>query len=305
MNPLTLALSLFTPVILCAAESSNSTNSISTNSRAARQPLTAKEAKRALERTHQPETNRGPGTWRYIDIRPNWENSATNLPYFTNTVYEWHRPGTRVLRRTERTESSKPNSTTSRPHVQVDNAEGSWALHDNVAIFFPPSGLRITNGLVKEAGGFKWVFKPIELDDSDPELAGDVEFTGERFQEEGRWLLRITTRHGEKFKIRYTRMIKKRIPLFLRPFLKTAELKKIVDEVVPVHYESVLDMDTCTVLVSRAYSNDGLLIFETQGWQPWSDLPPEDYAVPKDITRIRPKTLEEASRLDSQIPPGE
>jgi hypothetical protein len=59
------------------------------------------------------------------------------------------------------------------------------------------------------------------------------------------------------------------------------------------------------VLVSRGYRSDGQLIFETQGWQVWTNLPPQDYAVPKDITRITPKSRDEAKRLDSQIPPDE
>jgi len=305
IGSLALALSLLAPMFLCAAESSGGTNSVSTNSTVPSQKLTAEEAKRALEHAHQPEIGSEPGTWRRVDVQPSWDNGGTNPAYLTNTVYEWHRRGAQVLRRTERIDPGKSNSVTFRPHVQVDNEEGSWALHDNVAIFFPPSSAKTSSGYAETAGGFVWGAKPMEIDDSDPELAGDIEFTGERFEEEGRWVLRITKRYGEKWKIKITRMLKKQIPLLFRPFVKTAELRKMVDSALPLRYESLVDASTSTVIVSRAYSSDGLFISETQGWQPWHDLPPEQYSLPTNIPRVRPKTLKEANHLDSQVLPGE
>ena len=152
-------------------------------------------------------------------------------------------------------------------------------------------------------GSYEWHFEPINVDDSDPALSGDIEITGERSQENGRWLLHITERYGEKSKIRLTRMLKKRIPIYFRPFLKTAELRRMVDEGAPVRYEWVLEPDTFSVVVLRGYRSDGQLIFQTQGWQTWTNLPPEAYTIPEDIMRMRPKSLEEANRLDFQVPP--
>jgi hypothetical protein len=225
------------------------------------------------------------------------------LSYLTNIIFELHSPGKGALRRTEVFDGTRTNS---RPHVQVDNEGGSWALHDNVAILYPPSKGKVSRGIMQTAGGgFDWCLDPITFEDSDPQLAGDVQVTGERFQKEGRWFLLITSSYGEKSRSKITRMVKKRIPIFFRPFFKTAELRKALDQVVPVHFEWVLEPDTCTVLVSRGYRSDGQLIFETQGWQVWTNLPPQDYAVPKDIARITPKSRDEAKRLDSQIPPDE
>ena len=296
--PVSLALFLFAPVLVWVAQP-DAPISASTNSTTATQSLTAKDAKQALAKAQDPKIGPGSGTWRYIYIDINGQGSGTNLAYFTNIIFELHSPAKRALRRTELFDSATTNA---RPHVQVDNEEGSWSLHDSVAVFFPPSGAKASRGIVKNAGGgFDWNLDPIRLDDKNPELASDVEVSGERFQKKGSWFLLITSRYGEKSRVKITQMFKKRIPILFRPFLKASELRKLVDEVVPVRYEWVLEPDTCTVLVSRGYRSDGQLIFETQGWQVWTNLPPQDYAVPKDITRLHPKSRDEADRVDSQI----
>ena len=295
-----LGVLLLMPMLAWAAELAPTPKPISTNSAGTNQVLSMDEAKRALAHAQEQKTGSGAGTWRYLLVRVDWNASGTNVSYITNVFYEWHKPDGRVGRRIESFDSRASSGS----RVQVKNAEGSWELYDQVAILLPTSPTNNGTGIVNTTGGYNWYLGEIPCDDSDPKLAADVQINGERFQEAGHWFLSVTTRHGEKSKVEYTRRLNKKVPLLLRPLLKTADLRKVVDEGIPVRYEWVLDPSSFTVLVRRAFNSYGWLIYEIQGWQPAEDLPPEKYAVPPALKRIRPKSAEEAQRLRDQLLPS-
>jgi hypothetical protein len=290
---------LLMPMVGCAVEMAPAPAPISTNSGEAEILLSTDEAKQALTDAHEPKSGPGSDTWRYLQVQLDFKSSGPAPSYITNIVYEWHRPDGRAVGRTE----SFDSRTNSVAQVRVENEEGSWALYDQAAVLLIPSQTNRAKGVVKTPGGFDWYLGTVLYGDSDPKLADDALITGNRFQQDGRWFLRITKQYGEKSKAEVTRKMKKQVPLLFRPFFKTADLRKLVDDAVPFRSEQVLNPDTHTVLVWRAYSSVGWLVYEVQGWQPWEDLPAEKYVVPKALRRIRPKSADEAQRFRDELQP--
>ena len=95
-------------------------------------PVTVEEAMQASTNLNTPKP--GPGTWRKVDVL-----HAMDI-FQTNVVYEWHGADGRRLVRSEETlalgggKNAKRQPQTS---VTLRNEEGSWALHERVAILSP------------------------------------------------------------------------------------------------------------------------------------------------------------------------
>ena len=260
-------------------------------------PITNDEARQALKDMHTPVAAQG--TWRSIHV---FDDSQTTR---TNTVYEWHGPDDRRLVRSEVTRWVNGSSSKSQPQplLRVQNEEGSWTLHDRVAIL-SPAPMRAAQNAASTTN--KTGSSELDLE-SDPQIVADLVITGERVKEGERMRLRITKKMGEKAQKRIEDILnenikemKKEIPLLLRPLLTASRIREALSKMFPVRTEMVIDEETNTLVVQRGYAKDGRLILEERAWTPCPDLSAESYAIPKNLKLLRPKTADEADRLESE-----
>jgi hypothetical protein len=241
----------------------------------------------------------GPGTWRNIQVVDDSETTRTNI------AYEWHGPDDRRFVRSEETRRVNGSSSKSQPRrlLRVRNEEGSWTLHDRVAILSPAPVRAVQNASATNQTDSSG----LDTLESDPQIAADLLTTGERVKEGERTRLHITKKLGEKAQKRIEVMLgekikemKKEIPLLLRPLLTASAIKEALAKMFPVRTEMVIDEETNTLVVERAYAKDGRLITEEWAWTPCPDLSVESYAIPKNLKLLRPKTADEANRLESE-----
>lgn len=266
-------------------------------------PIPVEEAKQALTNLNTPAASKG--TWRKMDVMDAMDMVETNISY------RWEGPDTRRLVRSEQTHlatgGGKSAKLAPRTYVRVTNEEGSWALHDRVAILSPSPAPALAAS-PKNAGVS--TNTAADRDDDlldDPQIVTNMTVTGERIKEGGRVLLRVTSTIGDKAQHQLDILIdqkikeaKKEAPLLLRPVLAAFPLKKMLLKVLPVRIDKFIDEDTHSLVLERGYNREGHLVMEEWAWAPWPDLPPESYQIPKDLKLLRPKTSDEAGRLEEK-----
>jgi len=259
------------------------TNSPTTNSPS--QPLTPEQAKAAYGRKHEPEP--GQGTWQYVTISssPFDTTSRTNYVYITTNNQRFER--------IEEIVRFKNKGDSVRMFLRIKNSEGSWALHDKIAILTP-----VENSSSKAA----------EKDDdlnSDKEFEALAVFSGERFTQDGRVLLRTVGELSAEARRKAVDLLIKRLkkekemPFYARMLIST--MKGKIADVLPARFEDVMEEQSGALLSERLYDKDGQLTSEDIYWQRCPDLAPDKFLVPENLERIRPKTAKEAHKLEGKI----
>jgi hypothetical protein len=239
--------------------------------------------KPALQQLYQPSI--GDGTWRRVEITGDPGRVTTNI------IFIWRRPDGQQLSRHEQI-STYLNKPKTLHFLRVTNEEGGWAVHQRIAILYPkppPQVKKVRDpNIVFER---KW---PLDL----PEISG------ERIKIDGRIRLRFIEERGEKGRrsldIQAKELKKNLVPLVFRPFIPNSILKQGIEHVFPARRETILDEGTGELIIFRAYALDGGLVWEQGPWEPCPDLPPDAYAAPQGVRQIRPKTADEANRLESE-----
>jgi hypothetical protein len=218
----------------------------------------------------------------------------------TNVVYLHVQPGERRFARKERTRRDKSGRFTRRLYIR--NEEGYWALLESVAILYPQPAAG-SDRAAKQAAW--WV----SVEDSPQTNEGDVSLerppfvaiTGERFMDSERVLLRITQSLDKDAFAVAARKAKKKVPLFLRPFITTSLLERWFAQAETFRLETILDQQSDELIGQREYGIDGSLHFDYRNWVPVPDLPGNAYAVPSGLKQLRPKTLREAQQLERKF----
>lgn len=270
-------------------------------------PVSSDEAKMALRKI-KPAVIQS-GTWRRIDVFDDTTQVHTNI------VYQWHGPDGKPLERSE--EIQQPiGKGPARAFLLLRNEEGLWKLHERVAILYPQAPARSARGASGTASsgvnatnattGSGETNQPGELMfEEDPEIAADLAITGERIKEGDRVALRVSKRMGPKAQRRMEflfeqkiKEMKKEIPLVLRPLATVSMIKTIMEKMLPARSDVLIDDETNSLISVQGYAKDGRFIMEERAWAPWPDLPPESYAVPKNLKLLRPRTTKEADQLE-------
>jgi hypothetical protein len=253
-----------------------------TNSPAA-QPLTPAQAKAALDRKQEPKP--GPGTWRYVDITTETWGTTFETNYLFVTTNEQR------LERFEQTAHYTNKTSSAGSYVRIKNSEGSWSLHQKIAILTP-----------KQKAGSK-------DDDFDPGMK-DFEalavYSGERFTEGGRVCLRAVGELNAEARRKAASLLIKRLrkekelSFFSRMLMSTvmSTMKGALADTLPGRFESVIEEQSGALISDRLYDKDAKLVSETYYWEPCPDFPMEKFTIPEKLERIRPKTVKEAAELE-------
>jgi hypothetical protein len=243
------------------------------------QPLTPEQVKAALD--HKQEPKPGPGTWRYVSIaiHPWGTTFETNYLYVTTNEQRFER--------IEQTDRSTNKTSSVRTYLRIKNSEGSWSLHQKIAILTP-----------KE----KSDSKDDESDPTEKEFEALAIYSGERFTQGGRVLLRAVGELNAEARRKSVDLLLKRlkkekeIPFFVRMLMST--MKGKIADVLPGRFESVIEEQTGALILDRLYDKNGSLTSETYYWEPCPDFPPEKFTIPENLQRIRPKTAKDARELE-------
>ncbi|SRR6266404_8270796 len=267
------------------------------------QPLTTEEAKQALQRVRlggqpfQPlsifpaHPKAIPGTWRHLEINddPDRDSSSTNI------MYEWRGPNGQLFKREEEASCRSNGDSKTQYHLRLQNEEGFWYVHKTIAIncMQPLSFQDLGSPAEKGQNPPSAQAKRVELD-----LSSDFIVRGERFQEAGRGRLRIFQHGSAQTQQRMEKEMKKAMPLLIRPLVSNSFLKQAVAHIVPLRLETVMDDQSGELILRRAFASDGRLLYE-EG--PCPDLPASAYEVPSGVKRVRPRSVDNAKRLEKQI----
>jgi hypothetical protein len=244
------------------------------------QPLTPEQAKAALDRKQEPKP--GPGTWRYVTISVDpWGTTfETNHLYVTTNDQRFER--------IEQTVHYTNKTSSVRTYLRIKNSEGSWALHQRIAILTP-----------KEKSDAK---------DDEFDLGKEFEslavFSGERFTQGNRMLLHVVgdlnseaRRKAVDLLIKHLKK-EKDVPFYARILMST--MKGKMADALPGRFESVIEEETGALVLEALYDKDGRLIIESYNWEICPDLPPEKFIIPENLGRIRPKTAKDARELEQK-----
>jgi hypothetical protein len=258
-----------------AATSTPATNSLSS------QPLTPEQAKAAMDRKQ--ETKLGPGTWRYVSISidPWGTTFETNYLFVTTNNQRFER--------IEQTMHYTNKTSSVRTYSRIKNSEGSWSLHQKIAILTP-----------KE----KSDSKDDELDPAEKEFEALAVYSGERYTQGGRVLLRAVGELNAESRRKSVDLLLKRlkkekdVPFYARMLMST--MKGKIADILPARFESVIEEQTGTLIFDRLYDKNGRVTGETYYWEPCADVPPEKFTIPKNLQLIRPKTAKDARVLEKK-----
>ncbi len=245
------------------------------------EPLTAEQAKAAYDRKQEPKP--GPGTWRYVTISMDlWGTTIeTNYLYVTTNNQRFER--------IEETVQFSNKTTSVKSYLHIKDSEGSWALHQRVAILTP---------LEKSAA------KDDEFDPGEKEFLALAVFSGERFTQGNRILVRAAGELNAEARRKAVDLLIKRLkkekdfPFYARMLIST--MKGKIADALPGRFESILEEQTGLLLLERLYDKDGRLMSESSSPEPCPDFPPEKFTIPENLQRIRPKTSKEAHELEEK-----
>lgn len=267
--------------IACAVPAAD--RSVSTNSPSS-QPLTAEQAKAALDRKqeHKP----GAGTWRYVTISmdPLGTTIQTNYLYITTNNQRFERIE-ETVRVTNKTSSVKT-------YLRIKDSAGSWALHQKIAILTP-----------QETGSTQSASKDDEFD-LGKEFESLAVFSGERFTQGNRMLLHVVGHLNAEARRKAVDLLikhlkkEKDVPFYARILMST--MKGKMADALPGRFESVIEEETGALVLEALYDKDGRLIVESYYWEICPDLPPEKFIIPENLERVRPKTAKDARELEQK-----
>jgi hypothetical protein len=272
------------------AEAVDSSNSASTTNNPAAsapswQPLTAEQAKAAHDRKQEPKP--GPGTWRYVTISVDpWGTTHRTNYLFVSTNNQRFERIEETVRSTNRVNSVKT-------YLRIKNSEGSWALHKKIAILTPP-----------ENGSDKSASKDDDFDPTEKEFESLAVYSGERFAEGGRVLLRVAGELNAEARRKAVDLLVKRLkkekdfPFFARMLIST--MKGKIADILPARFESVLEEQSGLLILDRLFDKDGRLTSEDYYWEHCPDFPPENFSIPENLQRVRPKTVKDARELEKK-----
>jgi hypothetical protein len=245
------------------------------------QSISPEQAKAALDRKQEPKP--GPGTWRYISISIDPWGTTFETNYLCVTTNDQR------FERIEQTVYSTNETSSVRTYLRIKNSEGSWALHQKIAILTP-----------KE----KSDSKDDESDPAEKEFEALAVYSGERFTQGGRILLRAVGELNAEARRKAVDLLIKRlkkekdVPFYARMLMST--MKGKIADALPGRFECVIDDQTGALSLDRLYDKDGRLTSETYYWEPWPELPPEKFTIPENLQRIRPKTAKDARELEKK-----
>jgi hypothetical protein len=182
------------------------------------------------------------------------------------------------------------NKTSSvRTYLRIKNSEGSWALHQKIAILTP-----------KE----KSDSKDDESDPAEKEFETLAVYSGERFTQGGRVLLRTVGELNAEARRKAVDLLIKRlkkekdVPFYARMLMST--MKGKIADALPGRFESVIEEQTGALVLDRLYDKNGRLISESFYWEPCLDFPPEKFTIPENLQHIRAKSVKEANDLEQK-----
>jgi hypothetical protein len=193
------------------------------------------------------------------------------------------------LERIEQTVHATNKTSFVRTYLRIKNSEGSWALHQKIAILTP-----------KE----KSDSKDDEFDPAEKEFEALAVYSGERFTQGGRVLLRTVGELNVEARRKAVDLLIKRlkkekdVPFYARMLMST--MKGKIADALPGRFESVIEEQTGALVLDRLYDKNGRLISESYYWEPCPDFPPEKFTIPENLQRIRPKTVKEAGELEQK-----
>jgi hypothetical protein len=206
-------------------------------------------------------------------------SSETNYLYVTTNNQRFERIE-ETVRLTNKVSSIKT-------FLRIKNSEGSWALHQKIAILTP-----------KE----KSDSKDDDFDLNDKEFEALAVYSGERFTRDGRVLLRAVGELNAEARKKAVDLLIKRlkkekdVPFVARMLMST--MKGKIADMMPARFESVIEEQTGALIVDRLYDKNGRLMSESYFWEPCPDLSPEKFIIPGSLERLRPKTAKEANELE-------
>ena len=172
---------------------------------------------------------------------------------------------------------------------QITNEEGGWVLYQRMSILYP-------SAKTQKSPNSDVVFEkkvPVSLS----------EISGERIEEIGHASLHFTEQCGERMRTNVdlrAKALKKEFPLLFRPFMPNSFFKMAAERMIPVRRETVIDEKSGDLIIFRAYAGDGVAVWEQNPWETCPDLPSDAYRVPHGVRQVRPKTADEANRLESE-----
>jgi hypothetical protein len=246
------------------------------------QPLTPEQAKAALGRKQEPKPE--PGTWRYVDMTTeSWGTTfETNYLFITTNDQRFER--------FEQTVHYTNKTSSAGNYVRIKNSEGSWSLHQKIAILNPKQ---------------KSDSKDDDFDPGMKEFEALAVYSGERFTQGGRVLLRVVGELNAEARRKAAGLLLKRLrkekelPFFSRMLMSTimSTMKGTLADTLPGRFESVIEEQTGALIFDRLYDKDAHLLSETYYWEPCPDFPLEKFTIPENLQRIRPKTVKEADKL--------
>jgi hypothetical protein len=266
VNAHLLVVCFFVACAVPAAANSPVTNSPSS------QPLTPEQAKAALDRQQEPKP--GPGIWRYVTITTeSWGTTFETNYLFVST-------NAQRFERFEHTVFSTNTTSSAGNYICIKNSEGWWSLTQKTAFLTP-----------KQKSDSK-------DDDSDPgmkDFGAVAVCSGERFTQGGRVLVRVVGELNAEARRKAAGLLLKRVPFFARILMST--MKGMLADTLPGRFESVIDEQTGALIFDRLYDKDARLMSETYYWEPCPDFPLEEFTIPENLQRIRPKTVKEEDEL--------
>jgi hypothetical protein len=262
--------------VVCAVPAATSTPV--TNSPSS-QTLTPEQVKAALDRKQEPKP--GPGTWRYVTISTESWGKTFETNYLFVTTNDQR------LERFEQTVHYTNKTSSAGNYIRINNSEGSWSLYQKIAILTPKQ---------------KSDSKDDDFDPGMKEFEALAVYSGDRFTQDGRVLLRMVGELNAKARRKAADLLLKRlkkekgVPFFARMLMSM--MKGALADTLPGRFESVIEEQTGSLIFDRLYDKDGCLLDETYYWEPCPDFPLEKFTIPENLQRIRPKTVKEADELE-------
>jgi hypothetical protein len=252
------------------------------------QAMAPTEAIQKLQRLRKPALERISKPPEASGTRRRFEISREPGCITTNVIYTWRAPDGRQVWRREQT-FYYPKTSQCFRCVQITNEEGGWVLYQRISILYP-------SAKTQKSPNSDVVFeKKVPLNLS--------EISGERVEEIGHVSLHFTEQCRESMRTNVdlrAKALKKEVPLLFRPFIPNSFFKMAAERLIPVRRETVIDEKNGDLIIFRAYAADGVAVWEQNPWQTCPDLPSDAYTVPHGVRQVRPKTANEANRLESQ-----
>lgn len=263
--------------------------------------LTPAEAQAVLRRAHWPK--RAPGFYHRVD-----QQESRGRTTITES-WEWLREDGQRLARTEVRRQRAKGKPLELSRVSLSTPEGSWTLHERVAIRQSYSAVP-TDALAKLTA-IRDQLAGLSAEERAEELAKYGRMSGVRSQRDGRTIVTVTFEYGEKIRAMMHDLAddalddaKKRVPLLMRPVVSAVLVAKGgIDAQLPVKRVTEIDEATQTILSERQLKADGKEVGRgnrAAAWERCEPLPLDRFAVPAGLERIEAKSLAEYAELDAK-----